>query len=177
MTETTATGDVGYVAYEYTTVRADRDLESLYTDAYRNFGWTVDGREAVLPHAPTVTLRLKRDRRIKDRTKVRELQDECEQALASIARLERSKTSAATGWALGIGLVGCVFLAGAIFAIDAERWILGIPLGVVGLVGWAAGYLAFGRIRSRTVEAVVPLIDHQYDVVFATGERASHLLA
>lgn len=50
----------GFAAYEYSSVTAPRDLEPLYIDAYRNFGWEAepDGRQV----GTTVRLRLRRPR-------------------------------------------------------------------------------------------------------------------
>ena len=63
MTQTTPTIPslpTGFVAYEYTTVRVPRDLESIYTDSYLNFGWITEATGTGLPGATTVTLKLKR---------------------------------------------------------------------------------------------------------------------
>lgn len=57
----------GFTAYEYTTIRVPRDLEPIYADSYRNFGWTTAATETGLPGATTVVLRLKRDRAVKNR--------------------------------------------------------------------------------------------------------------
>jgi F0F1-type ATP synthase assembly protein I len=166
-----------FVAYEYTTIRVERDLEPLYKDAYANFGWIVEGYGPSLPNVSTVTLKLKRDRRIKNRPMVLELQRKCENALRSITSLEKAKTTTAMAWSLSLGIVGSAFLAGAVFAIDADLIVLSIPLGAIGLVGWLAGYLAHGRVKANKTTQLAPLIDRQYDVVYETGEQASHLLA
>ena len=79
--------------------------------------------------------------------------------------------------ALGIGLVGCAFLAGSVFALEADLLILSIPLGAIGLVCWLGGYLAHGRVQAQRTARVSPLIDQQYNVVYDSGEQASHLLS
>lgn len=174
---TEAPSPASTVTYEYATIRAERDLESLYRDTYASFGWTVDGYGTALPSTGTVTLKLKRPRRIKNRPPVVELQRKAEQALAEIAALEKSKGTSAFATAMTVGIVGSGFLAGSIFAIDAERWGLSIPLGAIGLIGWLAGYLAYGRVKASRVAKVTPLIDHQYDVVYEASEQAARLLA
>jgi len=180
MTQTTPTIPslpTGFVAYEYTTVRVPRDLESIYTDSYRNFGWITEATGTGLPGATTVTLKLKRDRALKNRPLVAELQRQADVALVDIAALERSTTSAALGLSIGVGIVGTAFLAGSVFSIDAGLVPLSIVLGAVGLVGWLAGYLVHGRVLARRSARVIPLIEAQYDVVYRSGEQASHLLA
>ncbi len=178
MSQTAAAGtETEFVAYEYTTVRADRDLESLYRDAYRNFGWTVDGYASNVPGTAAVTLKLRRDRRIKNRTLVLELQRTCQHALESISSLERSKSTTAMAVSLGTGIVGSALLAGSVFSLEADLTALSIVLGALGLLGWAAGYLAHGRVKAKRSAQVTPLIDQQYDVVHETGEQAVHLLS
>ncbi len=165
------------VTYEYATVRAERDLESLYRDTYAGFGWTIEGYGPAVPGAGAVTLKLKRVRHLKNRPQVVALQRKAEGALAEIVRLEKTKTTAAFAVSMVIGIVGTALLAGSVFAIDADRWGLSIPLGALGLLGWLAGYLTFGRVRARRTAAATPLIDRQYDVVYEASEEAAHLLA
>lgn len=177
MTETPSPASTEPATYEYTTVRTVRDLESLYRDTYRNFGWIVDGYGSSLPNANTVALKFKRPRRIKNRPQVVELQRKAERALIEIAALEKSKGTSAFAVSVTTGITGSAFLAGSVFAIDADQWGLSIPLGAIGLIGWLAGYLAYGRVRARRTGRVTPLIDQRYDIVYETSEQAAHLLA
>lgn len=177
MSEVASPASADPVTYEYATVRAERDLESLYRDTYRGFGWSVEGYGAALPSTTSVSLKLKRPRHIKNRPQVVEMQRKAEHALTEIAALEKSKGTAAFATSMTLGIIGCAPLAGSIFAIDADRWGLSIPLGVVGLLLWLAGYLVHGRIKARRIATVTPLIDRQYDVVYEAAEQAAHLLA
>ncbi|MFT4306072.1 MAG: hypothetical protein QM604_04185 [Microbacterium sp.] len=184
---TSADGGASYVAYEYVSVRAPRDLESLYQDTYRGFGWVVEGTEVADPIRPlpltpairpsSVTLRLKRDRGIRNRQLVQELQRKAEKSLAAIARMERSKTSSAIAAAIGFGIVGAALLAGAMFSMNAALLALSIVLGAVGLLLWLGGFLAYGVVRGRRVTRVSPLIDREHDVLYETAGQASRLLA
>lgn len=169
-------GAPGFIAYEYCTLRVDRDLESLYTDAYRAFGWRLEGYGPALPGTGPVSLKLKRDRRIPNRATVLELQRRCEGALQQIAALQRSARAVPLSAAIGVGVVGSGFLAGSVFALEAGAIPLSIVLGVIGLVGWLAGYLTHGWVRSRRTARLAPRIDAQYDVVYETGEQAARLL-
>ncbi|MBU4337260.1 MAG: hypothetical protein KJ548_11875 [Actinobacteria bacterium] len=166
-----------YVGYEYTTVRVARDLESLYRDTYSNFGWIVEGYGNLVPSSTAVSLKLKRDRHIKNRPQVVGLQRKAENALREIGTLERAKTSTAIATAIGVGTIGCAFLAGSVFLITDDQWGWSIPLGALGLLGWLAGFLSYGRVAARRTAELIPLIDRQYDVVYEAGEQAAHLLA
>lgn len=175
-----------FVAYEYASVRAPRDLESLYQDSYRSFGWTVESTKTADPirplpltpaiHPNSVTLNLKRDRRIKNRQIVITLQRRAETALASIARLERSKSSIAMAVAVTIGIVGAAFLAGSIFSMNGGMLVLSIVLGAVGLLLWLGGFASHIAVKARRTAKVGPLIDREYEVLYETSEQASGLL-
>lgn len=165
------------ITYEYSTVRVDRDFESLYRDTYRSFGWIVEGYGATLPKVNTVTLKIKRPRRIKNRPQVVELQRQAEHALADIVSLEKSKRTAAVGTSLGVGIAGSAFLAGSVFAITADNWGPGIVLGTVGLLFWLAGWVVYGKVKNRRTTKVLPEIDQRYGIVYEASEKAAHLLA
>jgi len=166
-----------YVAYDYLSVRAERELEPLYKDTYRSFGWTIEGYGAGIAGISTLTLKLKRERKLKDRPLIAELQRKAERALSQIANLERSKSTTAIALALTIGIIGSAFLAGSVLAItESDSWGLSIPLGAIGLLAWLAGFLSYERVRARKTAQLTPVIDRQYDVVYETCEQAARLL-
>jgi hypothetical protein len=176
----------GFTAYEYASVRAPRDLESLYQDTYRSFGWTVESTELADPirplpltpaiHPSTITLKLKRDRGIRNRQMVQTLQRKAEGSLSNIARLEKSKTTRAMVLAVTIGIVGAAFLAGSIFLMNGGLLVLSIVLGAIGLIGWLGGFVAYLGVKSRRTTTVIPLIDREFDVLYETSEQAARLL-
>lgn len=175
----------GFTAYEYSSVRAPRDLEPLYQDTYRSFGWSVEVAELSEPvralpspsgARSTVTLKLKRDRNIRNRQMVQTLQRKAESSLATITRLEKSKSAWALAAALTVGILGCGFLAGSVFAIDGGLMVLSIVLGAVGLLGWLAGFLSYLGVKNRRTSTVTPLIDREFDVLFEASAQATRLL-
>ncbi|MFT4235461.1 MAG: hypothetical protein QM607_10740 [Microbacterium sp.] len=175
-----------FTAYEYAAVRAPRDLESLYQDTYRGFGWTVESTELADPIRPlplipaiqptTITLKLKRDRSIRNREMVQTLQRKAEKSLTSISRLEKSKTTRAIVLAVSIGVVGAALLAGSLFLLNGGLLLLSIVLGVIGLAGWVGGFLSYLGMKSRRTQAVTPLIDRQLDTLYETADQAARLL-
>ena len=166
--------NIDFVPYEYTTNRVDRELEPVYRDSYRNFGWIVDDTLTILAPDGSVTFTLKRDRRLRNRPMLQELQRRCDKALTAISAMERSKTTTATAAALALGVAGSVLLIGALLA---GSLVLSVPLLAVGLIAWVLGYFAHGLVRENRSDRLTPLIDDQYDVVYQTGEQASRLLA
>lgn len=175
-----------FVAYEYATVRAPRDLESLYRDTYHGFGWIVESAEPAhpvraLPLTPAIvpnhlTLKLKRDRDLRNRELVQTLQRKAENSLTTIAGLERSKSIRAVTLAVTIGIIGAALLAGSIFALNGGLLVLSIILGAVGLIGWLAGFFTYLQVKRSRTEAVIPLIDRELDALQETGAQAARLL-
>lgn len=161
--------------YEYRTVAAPADRVALTRDTYAAFGWTTDGAPTTGSPLGRTTLSLKRDRHIKNRSMINELQRKAESALDEIDRLERSKTQKAMIVALAIGLVGTAFLAGSVFSYLAALWIPFVLLGALGLAGWAAPYIMYRRIESSQSRRVAPLIDQRYDTIYDASEQAQRL--
>ena len=169
-----------FKTYEYATINANRKDEALYADCYSSFGWQPsEGRTSVLANPDKVALKLKRDRRLKNRSEVNALQRKCENALATIDALERKQFSSAITATIIFGMIGTVFMALSVFNITLLT--INIPLcivfGVLGLIGWALGYFAYVKVKKSRTEKNAPLIDEQYDIVYNTCESAAALLA
>ena len=90
-----------------------------------NFGWEPDDNlpqssQSRHPGAEKMmTLRLKRDRKIVNKTELTRLQRNFEACVREIQSLENSKTSKATIWALAAGVIGTAFIACSTFAVTA----------------------------------------------------------
>ena len=169
-----------FKTFEYATITYSRKDAALYTDCYRNFGWEpVGGHEFVMSNPEKASMKIKRDRKTKNRAEITALQRKCENALAAITALERKKTSTAIIAAFTIGLIGTVFMALSVFniAFFAVNISLVIIFGVLGLICWGLGYLAYIQVGKSQTAKVVPLIEEQYDIVYNTCEQAGTLLA
>jgi len=119
---------------------------------------------------------MQRDRKIKNRAALCDLQRKCEEAFTSIEKLERTKTAKAMGISLGIGIVGTAFMAGSVFAYLASMILLCIILAIPAFVGWILPYFFYKKIYNETSTKVNVMIDHNYDVIYDSCEKASHLL-
>lgn len=173
MTEATpARGDKSFIPYEYTQVRVPRGKESIYRDTYRNFGWIFDGYAASRDDRH-ITLRIKRDRRIANRTLMQKLQQNCEVALRKIETLERARTALASAVAYAAGLVGCASLAGSVFSLNHNHDALSVVFGTIGIIWWIAPYFVYVSLRAKRTAEVEPLILEQYEVIYDTFARAS----
>ena len=113
-----------FMSYEYKEVTVDIGQASFLMDGYANFGWEAD--ENVMPtnldtslrkrgasQYGKITIRLKRDRRIINKTELTRLQRNFEAYVTEIEHLEKEKTSFPTIRAITMGIVGTAFMAGS----------------------------------------------------------------
>lgn len=105
-----------FVGYEYRDITVDRDMESMYADGYQNFGWTLDNTSTPLPGLNSVTMKFKRDRKVRNKAELTRLQRQFDACINEIIGMEKSKKSTASIAAVTIGLIGTAFMAGAVFS-------------------------------------------------------------
>jgi len=165
------------VTFEYRSFAVNPLRLSLARDTFASFGWLPDAPSQTVTPSMHVTLNLKRDRHIKNRPVVAELQRRAETALAAVDKLERRKTSKAMAVALAIGLVGAGLLAGAVFTFMAAIWAPFVILGVLGLACWVVPYFTYKTIRANSTAALAPLVNEQYDTIYNACEQAHQLLS
>jgi Flp pilus assembly protein TadB len=166
-----------YVGYDYKTITTDSEKASMYIDAYESFGWLPDESMPTRQSMATVTLKLKRDRKILNKAELTRLQQHFEACMDEIATLETTKTRTATIYSLAVGLIGTAFLAGSVFAVTHEppMILLCVVLGIPGLIGWALPYQIYKFfLKKRTIE-VTPLIEQKYDEIHEICEKGSSL--
>ena len=169
--------ECGYIGYEYKTITVNDQLESLYTDAYQNFGWQLEGAQPALNGAPnTIEMKFKRDRKLRNKGELVRLQRRFEACANELARLERSKAIKASVVAYGIGILGCVFMTGAAFAYLGGVPVLCAVLTVPGLAGAVLPYFLYKSFYAKKSAQVTPLIDQKYDEIYEVCEQANALL-
>ncbi|NRG41060.1 hypothetical protein HRK28_09000 [Rathayibacter sp. VKM Ac-2835] len=177
MTSTVPTPTSDFVTQEYSTVRAPRDREQLYRDTYRGFGWQVVSVTTPIGQPRSVDLSLTRDRRVRNRPMVLELQRTAEAGLLGIAKAEHSVDAVPLAVAVGVGIAGSALLAASVFLLDGPSTVLSIVLGVLGLLGWALGLPLHRVARARRARRLRPIIDQRYDEVHAAAETAHALIS
>lgn len=165
----------GYVGFEYMEVPARRSMESLYVDSYENFGWAFEG-DAAQEGSDRVTIKFKRDRKIRNKAELTRLQRQFEVCAHEIEALERSKTTTATIAAFVIGLIGTAFLGGAVFAYLSEFMSLMVILAIPGFLGWIIPYFCYQKIRSNRERQIIPLVEQKNDEIYAVCEQGCRLL-
>ena len=175
MSEITKSAD-NYIGFEYKDITVKRQMELVYTDGYPNFGWTLVGISSPIQSLNSVTLKLKRDRKIRNKAELSRLQRQFEAGAQEIEGLEVSKSVGASVFAYIAGIVGTAFMAGSVFSYLAGMVPLMILLAVPGFVGWIIPYFGYLRIQKRKIEQVAPLIDQKYDEIYEICEKAHGLL-
>lgn len=178
MNEPTAAARDSFVVYEYKEVTTTRDKQALYADGYPNFGWEPEKGSFSGAGFPLVSLKFKRDRRIRNKAELARLQRQFETGVTEIGRLEKTKASAAMAVAITVGVIGTALLAGAAFAfLSGHLTALMILLAVPGFVGWFLPYLLYKKIRIKKSAAAEKQIEHQYDSLYDVCSQGHALLA
>ena len=92
--------------------------------------------------------------------------------------MEKSKTFAASIWALVVGIIGTAFMAGATFAVTHEPPLipLCILLAVPGFLGWILPYFLYRRIAARQAKKLQPVIEAKEEEIYAICEKGHSLL-
>ncbi|MBP1736333.1 MAG: hypothetical protein H6Q60_214 [Oscillospiraceae bacterium] len=171
-----AKNENSFVGYEYKELTVKHSMEPVYTDSYPSFGWQLEGVSGSPQGIRFVSLKFKRNRKLRNKAEISRLQRQFEAGVSEIESLEFSKVMKASGIAYGIGLVGTAFMAGSVFAITAGNTPLCIILAVPAFIGWIVPYLLFRRVSGRKSAEVTPLIDKKYDEIYEICEKAGSLL-
>lgn len=176
-----------FIGYEYRTISVPKDKASVYLDGYQNFGWEPEGGEeaaaangqSVLPSVSSMTtLRFKRDRKIRNKAELTRLQRQFDACVEEIVNLERSKTTKAMIVSLSVGVIGCAFMAGSVFAVTAAipQVVLSAVLAVPGFVCWILPFFLHQNLRTKRTAVVNPLVDKKYDEIYDVCEKGNSLL-
>lgn len=167
-----------FVGYEYKEIVVSSEQASMYMDCYESFGWEIDENISVAEGVSLTTIRMKRDRKIINKMELTRLQRQFEACAREIQDLERSKNLIATTWALMVGVIGTVFMAGPVFAITNEPPIywLSVLLAVPAFAGWLCPIFLYRyKIRVQT-HKIQPLIEVKHEEIYEVCEKAHSLL-
>lgn len=173
-----------FVGYEYKEIIADSSRASFLVDGYENFGWELDEnmmegkRHSNAVTMKKVVIRLKRDRKIINKMELTRLQRNFEACVNEIEFLEKSKSSAATGYSVALGIIGTAFMAGSTFAVTAKPplIVLSIVLAVPGFLGWIFPYFLYKKLLAKQTKKVSPFIEEKYDEIYEICEKGNKLL-
>ncbi|MGN0313612.1 MAG: hypothetical protein ACI4EG_02335 [Fusicatenibacter sp.] len=167
-----------YIGYEYKEITVPNEKVSMYIDCYENFGWEPDENIAPANGHYGTTIRMKRNRKMINKTELTRLQRHFEACAQEIDKLEKSKTSAAMVWSLTIGIIGTAFMAGSVFAVTHEPPIywLCILLAVPGFLGWIMPYFVYCRKAEAQAKKIQPMIEAKQEEIYEICEKGHSLL-
>ena len=63
-----------FIGYEYQEVSVKRSMVSVYADGYSNFGWQIDGTAEQPGKMDSISMKFKRDRKIRNKAELTRLQ-------------------------------------------------------------------------------------------------------
>lgn len=172
----TLTSKETFIGYEYRDVTIKEEIVSIVIDGYENFGWQVDSSLKPAQPVQSTIIKFKRDRAIRNKAELTRLQRQFDAVLEEIQSMEKSKGILAATVAYIVGVLGTAFIAGSVFALNAE-WIVGmILLALPGLIGWVISYPIYNRIRQKKGVELNPLIEKKYDELYEITKRGNQLL-
>lgn len=169
---------LNFTAYEYKEVTVHSDKASLYLDGYESFGWQQDENFPPKETGKKITLRLKRDRKLINRTELTRLQRHFEADMEEISALEQSKHSTATVWALDVALVGTALMTGSVFAATAKppiMWLCAL-LGFPAIAGWIAPFFVYQKVYTKKARRTEPFIEQKMEEIYSMCEKGQKLL-
>lgn len=167
-----------YRSYEYLEISVPESKASFYFDCYESFGWQQDENFPPQGIKGKILIKLKRDRKLLNKTELTRLQRHFEANMEEIAALERSKTTTADLWALTAGLLGTAFMAGATFAAVADPPIiwLCVLLAIPGFLGWITPYWIHRAAKDKKTRQVQPFIEAKMEEIYELCEKGHSLL-
>jgi len=172
-----------FMGYEYKEIHAESSKASFMIDGYENFGWVLDDNLPItndnvhLPHQKKIILRLKRNRKIINKMELTRLQKNFEANINEIEKLEESKTSVATMYALIVGVLGTAFMAGSVFAVTSQppHIVLCILFAIPAFIGWILPYFIYKKTVGKQTEKLTPLIEEKYNEIYEICEKGNRL--
>ena len=169
--------DKEFIGYEYHSISVPPDMESIYADGYQNFGWVCEEVSPSPIGSAAVNMNFKRNRKIRNKAELTRLQRQFEACADEIVTLKKSTKSYATIAAFTIGLLGCSFLAGAVFSYMAGMLPLMVVFAIPGFLGWILPIFFYQSLLAKRRARNAPLIDKKHDEIYDVCEKANHLLA
>lgn len=170
--------ELPFIGYEYKEITVSSEQAPMYMDCYETFGWEPDENIVTAKGQHSTTIRMKRNRKIMNKMELTRLQRHFEACVQEIDELERSKTSAATIWALAIGIIGIAFMAGSVFAVTHQPPIywLCVLLAIPAFAGWIAPCFVYRHVVRLKTKKIQPLIEAKQEEIYEVCEKGHSLL-
>lgn len=161
------------ITYDYKTISAKREMETMTIDAYENLGWEFVGSSVSGRAIFHVNLSFKRDRKIANKQNLLKLQEKVDSTLQNIEVLQNKKKTVGGTPALSTGISGALVFGGGMsmvmtLGISAgavvSGWLAGgIILGVVGIGVALFAWPIYKRVRKNGLAKIEPMLENEYN--------------
>lgn len=167
-----------FIGYEYKEIVTTRQSASLYIDGYSNFGWVPDDNFQPTVTKGSMTIKLKRDRKILNKAELTRLQRHFESCVNELDKIQKSATFSATIWSILIGIVGIAFIAGSTFAVtaDSPMILLCIILAIPGFTCCAVAPIVYKKLVQKKSVQTERMMEQKYDEIDEICEKGNNLL-
>lgn len=179
-----------FIAYDYLKLEVLTDLEQLYVDCYQSFGWELTKvlektkdqdyyiNGGILIENPLVTLKFKRNRKIKNKAELLKLQKNMEDSFKKIDKLKKEPELVSTMYSLILGIIGMLFIIFSILSLTSKSpfYILGVINGIVGAIGFISAFFMYNKKRKQIQEKNEILIEEEYNNIYEHCEKAYNLI-
>lgn len=167
--------------YDYQEIITEKDNASFLLDSYEKFGWELEEHRIFIPahnnvqtNKSKVILKMKRNRKIVNKTELNRLQSNFEGCMREIDRMERSKTSVSTLTAVFMGTLGALVLLAAILLLLQDWFVFGIFFACLGALGCTLPVKVYREVLEQQTEKFAPLIQatyHEIDLILEKGNK------
>lgn len=164
--------------YDYRTIVVKQSMVSLYTEAYKYFGWIMicaDADERALVSGGQTTLEFKREHKIRNKGELTRLQRSFEACVNEISEMEESKKAAASRVGCGVSIAGSVFMCCSVLLSAASQAAVSLLLAIPGILGWLSSGFLYNVVEKKKSEEVDPLIEEKYDEIQQVCHKANGL--
>lgn len=168
------------ITYDYKTVRVQRSMEAMLTDAYENLGWEVTNTQMAGVGTNNVDISFKRDRKVVNKQELNKLQFKIDDTLEKIRKIQNQKGNAGVPEGIATGVVGALVLGGGmsmVMVLSGTAYLIGgIVLGVVGIGIGLLGWLVDNKIQKKKLAKLEPQYQEELDKLSDLCEEANKLL-
>ena len=169
------------ISYDYKTTKVKREMEEMFTDAYRNLGWQVTSQVMAPGTLNTINISLKRDRHIHHKAELDDLQLTINHTLNAIEKIQDMKKHAGRGAGITVGTIGVLTFGGGMsmaMTLNGLGFMLGgIALGVVGIGIGFLGWLTAHLVKKHKLKTIEPELENTFAQFSQLCEDANQILS
>lgn len=172
-------GGSDFIGYDYKEITVSNNKSSAYRNGYCSFGWILDENIPYAKSSGQVLIKLKRDRKILNKTELTRLQQHFESCMNEICILEKIPKKTASIISIIIGIIGTAFMALSTFAITHQPPLIlpCILFGIPAIIGWALPYFTYKKVLKEKTLKINPIIELKTDELYEICEKGNNLLS